>query len=60
MPSASPNCHPAEPATRAFQDLTNRYNVDSYMSKKGLPKLRQFRCAAPLRSCQSAIARALP
>ncbi|PRW56960.1 ferredoxin [Chlorella sorokiniana] len=25
-----------------FQDLTNRYNVDSYMSKKGLPKLRQF------------------
>ncbi|KAL4452172.1 hypothetical protein ABPG75_007834 [Micractinium tetrahymenae] len=25
-----------------FQDLTLRYNVDSYMSKKSLPKLRQF------------------
>lgn len=34
-----------------LQDLTNRYKVDDYMNKKGLPKLRQFRWAAALR-CQ--------
>ena len=39
--------HPPHPP-----DLTLRYNIDSYMSKQSLPKLRQFRWAGPLASRQ--------
>lgn len=34
------------------QDLTQRYNVDSYMAKHALPRLRQFR-REPSRSSSS-------
>lgn len=38
--------YPAPWSLPPVQDLTLRYNVDSYMDQKGLPKLRQFRWAA--------------